>query len=129
MDISKLDILLGDTLVVSNQGVHKPMKLADFHVLLVLAKEERHGLGIAKAVDEATKGAVRLGPGTLYRSLKELAAARLVEPTAAPGGEDDPRRRFYRITEEGRGRARAEAGRLARLVDVARANDVLTEPS
>ncbi len=108
---------------------HKPMKLAGFHVLLVLASEDRHGLGIAKAVDEATDGAVRLGPGTLYRSLKELAASGLVEPTSAPRGQDDPRRRFYRITDDGLLHVRGEAKRLARLVDVARANDVLPERS
>ena len=112
---------------MSTQGMHKPMKLAEFHVLLVLAAEDRHGLGIAKAVDAATEGAERLGHGTLYRSLKELSAAALVEPTAAPNGEDDPRRRFYRITREGRSLVRAEANRLARLVDVARANAVLPE--
>ena len=81
---------------MSTQEMHKPMKLAEFHVLLVLAAEDRHGLGVAKAVDEATEGAVRLGPGTLYRSLKELTASGLVEPTSAPDGEDDPRR-FLRL--------------------------------
>ena len=115
--------------MTSIEEVYKPMKPADFHVLLVLAGGERHGLGIAKAVDEATSGVVRLGPGALYRSIKELAASRLIEPTAAPDGEDDPRRRFYRITDEGLRHVRGEARRLARLVDVARANDVLPERS
>ena len=105
----------------------KPMKPADFHVLLVLATEDLHGLGVAKAVDEATQGAIRLGPGTLYRSLKELTSAGLVEPTSAPDGEDDPRRRFYSITGAGLASVRAEARRFARLVDVAKANDVLPE--
>lgn len=112
-----------------SQEAKTPMKPADFHILLVLANEDRHGLGIAKAVDEATEGAIRLGPGTLYRSLKEMTRRGLVEPTTAPDGEDDPRRRFYRITDEGLSHVRAEASRLARLVDVARANDVLSEPS
>lgn len=127
MDISKLDTLIGERVVTSTQETHRPMKLADFHVLLVLATEDRHGLGVAKAVDEATEGAVRLGPGTLYRCLKDLTASGLVEPTAAPNGEDDPRRRFYRITDEGLVLVRSEARRLARLVEVARANHVLSE--
>jgi DNA-binding PadR family transcriptional regulator len=105
------------------------MKQADFHVLLILAGADRHGLGIAKAVDEATDGAVRLGPGTLYRSLKELAASGLIEQTAGPRGEDDPRRRFYRITKDGLHRVRGEARRIAGLVELARANDVLPERS
>ena len=56
----------------------KPMKPSGFHILLVLAGKSSHGLGIAKAVDEATEGAVILGPGTLYRSLKELMGERLI---------------------------------------------------
>jgi DNA-binding PadR family transcriptional regulator len=129
LDISKLDTSFGDHLVTSIQEAPKPMKPADFHVLLVLAGGDRHGLGIAKAVDAATDGTVRLGPGTLYRSLKELAASGLIEQTAGPPGEDDPRRRFYRITEDGLRRVRGEARRLAHLVDLARANDVLPERS
>ena len=71
---------------------------AVFYILLALSREDLHGLGIVKAVDEATVGAVRLGPGTLYRSLKEMAASGLIEEVGAPVGSEDPRRRFYRIT-------------------------------
>jgi DNA-binding PadR family transcriptional regulator len=91
-----------------------------FHILLALAARKRHGLGIAKAVDEATEGAVQLGPGTLYRSLKEMLRDGLVAETSPPSSEADPRRRYYRITDAGREAARAEAARLARVVDVAR---------
>lgn len=103
----------------------KPMKPADFHILLVLAGDARHGLGIAKAVDEATHGAVVLGPGTLYRAIKQLTAAGLIEEVDPPEEEADPRRRFYRITARGLERARTEAERLARLVEVAHENAVL----
>ena len=98
---------------------------AVFHILLALAGENLHGLAIAKAVDEATNRSVKLGPGTLYRSLKEMAADGLIEDVAAPPGEEDPRRRFYRITEEGRALVRAEAIRLAGIVEVARKSRVL----
>ncbi len=97
---------------------------AVFHILLALARENLHGLGIAQAVDEATNRSVKLGPGTLYRSLKEMAAEDLIEDVEAPAGED-PRRRFYRITEEGRALARVEATRLAEIVEVARKSRVL----
>lgn len=101
------------------------MKPAEFHILLVLAGEPLHGLGIAKAIDEATGSAVRLGPGTLYRALKEMEGGSLIEEVSAPQGEADPRRRFYQLTAMGMERARAEAGRLARLVEVAHENAVL----
>ena len=103
------------------------MRPAAFHILLALAQEDLHGLGIAKAVDKATDGSMRLGPGTLYRSLKEMAGGGLIEEVRAPLGSEDPRRRFHRITDQGRARARGEAARLARIVDIARENRVLPE--
>ena len=102
------------------------LRPAVFHILLALAREDLHGLGIAEAIDVATDGAVRLGPGTLYRSLKEMAAEGLVAQAEAPEGED-PRRRFYSITVPGRERVQAEASRLARIVEVARENRVLPD--
>ena len=103
----------------------KPMKPAGFHILLVLAASPSHGLGIAKSVDEATDGAVTLGPGTLYRSLKELMGELLIQEIDPPEGPSDPRRRLYEITPTGLERARAEARRLERLVEVAHQNAVL----
>ena len=97
-----------------------PPRPAVFHILVALARRDLHGLGIAEAVDQATDGSTRLGPGTLYRSLKEMTAAGLIREVSAPEGEEDPRRRFYAITESGRDVALAEARRLARIVDVAR---------
>ena len=102
---------------------------AVFHILLALAKEDLHGLGIAKAVDDATGGAVALGPGTLYRSLKEMVRDGLIMDAVAPDAESDPRRRFYRISGTGRDVVQAEAERLARIVEVARQNRVLPEGS
>ena len=73
---------------------------ACFHVLLSLGDEPRHGLGIMDEVERATGGAVLLGPGSVYGSLKRLAADRLVRerPTRS---DDDPRRRYYEITPAG----------------------------
>jgi DNA-binding PadR family transcriptional regulator len=105
----------------------QPVRPAVFHILVALAREDLHGLGIAQAVEKATKGDVRLGPGTLYRSLKEMAVDRLIEEVVGPPGESDPRRRFYAITSRGREVAQDEASRLARLVELARANDVLPQ--
>ena len=103
------------------------MKPAVFHILLALSGQDLHGLGIAQSVEMATAGDVRLGPGTLYRSLKEMAHDGLIEKAAAPDGEDDPRRRFYQISDAGRAAVAAEAGRMERLVEVARSNRVLPE--
>ncbi len=79
--------------------------------------------------DEATDGAIRLGPGTLYRTLKHLVAMAWIEEVSAPDGEEDPRRRHYGITDSGRAYVRADAERLARIVRTAKDNAVLPETS
>lgn len=98
-----------------------------FHILLALARADLHGLGIAQAIDASTEGAIRLGPGTLYRSLKEMVRDGLIEETEAPTPDDDPRRRYYRITVDGQDAVRAEAARLERVVQVARDARVLPQ--
>lgn len=100
-----------------------------FHILLALTERDLHGLGIADWVEQATAGAVELGPGTLYRSLKELQQRELIRETNAPGREADPRRKYYAITRTGRGQLAAEAARLERLVEVARRQKLLPQRS
>lgn len=99
---------------------HKPLKLPVFHILLALGEGEVHGLGIADWIEEHTDGAVDLGPGTLYRSLKEMVEQELIRETGAPESGADPRRKYYAITAEGRRQMLAEVARLERLVGVAR---------
>jgi DNA-binding PadR family transcriptional regulator len=107
------------------QALHPPV----FHILLALAEGEAHGLGIADLVEEASGGTVELGPGTLYRSLKEMLELGLIRETAPAVRDADPRRRYYAITGAGRKRVRAEAARLEHLVEVARARKLLPERS
>lgn len=98
-----------------------------FLILLALADQPRHGLGIVDDVEARTDGAVRLGPGTLYTMLKRLVEdGQIVETSRAPDpADDDPRRRYYRITQRGRAALRAEAQHMRRLVNVAAAKRVL----
>ena len=110
-------------------GHETPLQPAVFHILLALVGSALYGLGIAEAVAEATTGSVKLGPGTLYRSLKEMARDGLISEVQAPSESEDPRRRFYDITKRGRAVVQAEAERLARIVDVARENRVLPSAS
>ena len=103
------------------------MTNAEFHILLALSGGVRHGLGIAQNVDKSTEGQVRLGPGTLYRSLKQLTAAGWIRDAQPPAGMADPRRRFYEITDAGTSELEREARRFARWVQVAKDNHVLPE--
>lgn len=106
-----------------------PLRPPVFHILLALSGGDRHGLGIAEDVERATGGAMELGPGTLYRSLSEMVDAELIRSVPAPVQDPDPRRKYYRITRAGRALLTAEAQRLQRLVDAARARKVLTDPT
>jgi len=97
------------------------MTAAVLHILLSLAGDDRHGLGIAADVKAFTNGRLALGPGTLYGTIKRLLEAGLIEDLGSPAGdEDDPRRRYYRITTRGRRALEAETEGLASVLGVAR---------
>jgi len=104
-----------------------PLTPAVFHILMVLAENDQHGYAIIQAVHKLTQGKVRLGPGTLYRSIQRmLEDGYVVEIDDRPAPEeDDERRRYYRLTPLGRKVARAEVERLADLVRLARASGLM----
>jgi DNA-binding PadR family transcriptional regulator len=108
-----------------------PLTPAMFHILLALADRERHGYDIMREVDERTERKVRLGPGTLYGSIKRMLADGLIEEMdERPDSElDDERRRYYRLTDFGHRVAVAEAERLASLVKSARMKKLLSTRS
>ncbi len=108
-----------------------PMTPAVYQILLSLADQDRHGYGIMQEVDERTDGEIRLGPGTLYRTIKRLRKAGLIEASevSESKAEDDDRRRFYRITASGRKLLEDEARRLARLVAQAETKRVIDATS
>jgi len=89
-------------------------------VLIALGDEPLHGLGIADKVERATGGETSLGPGTLYRTLKQLVREGLIQDVAPPDEGADPRRRYYAITPAGKAFAAKEATRLQNLVTLAR---------
>src|SRR5262245_22529013 len=103
-----------------------PLTPAIAHILLALADENRHGYAIMQEIERMTDGAVRMGPGTLYGTLKRMLASRLVEEVdERPEREaDDERRRYYRATALGAAVLAAETERMAALVGAARAKRV-----
>lgn len=92
-----------------------------FHILVALAARDLHGSGIVRDVLELTGGQLRLWPATLYGSLDEMHEEGLIRELTGderPEGVSD-RRRYYRITAQGRAALREEAARLASLADTA----------
>jgi DNA-binding PadR family transcriptional regulator len=105
-----------------------PLRPVEFEVLLVLAEGDSHGYAIMNEAERRYDGARRIETGTLYRALRRLVAAGLIEPSdrrAAPE-VDDERRRYFAITPFGRVVASAEARRLRAQVETARARALLS---
>ena len=101
---------------------HLPLKPADFHILLTLLDGPLHGYGIMKEVERESGGEVRLEIGSLYRLLGRLLNDGLLEM-----GDGDGRRQYYSLSRLGRKVLKAEAQRLAGLVDLVRARKLLRE--
>ncbi len=104
-----------------------PLSPAVFHILLALADGERHGYAIMREVSEQTAGKMRLGPGTLYGSIRRMLSDGMIEESEARPDPalDDERRRYYRLTPYGRRVAEAEAARLQALTRTAQARGLL----
>ena len=107
-----------------------PLTPAVLNILLSLANEELHGYGIMQEVEQRTGGKVKLGPGTLYRSIKQMLSGGLIEESdERPDPElDDQRRRYYRLTNFGQRVATAELERLDNIVSSGREKGLLPRP-
>lgn len=98
-----------------------PLPMATLHILVALMAGEKHGYAIMGDVEALSDGAVRMGPGTLYGSIKRMLADGMIEESAERPDPalDDQRRRYYRLTGLGEGVAKSELQRLAMLVQKA----------
>lgn len=97
-----------------------PLTPVVLEIAIALAGGERHGYDIMQDVERRTDGRIVLHPGTLYRALARLLDQKLIEELDERRGDDDERRRYYRLTPLGRAVARAEVERLATQVSAAR---------
>jgi DNA-binding PadR family transcriptional regulator len=98
------------------------LKPADFHILMALTQGPRHGYGLMKEVERESHGGVRLEIGSLYRLLARLLDSGLIEEA-----DEDERRRYYRLSRLGHRVLKAEAERLAGLVELSRLRKLLPE--
>lgn len=97
-----------------------PLSPQQFHILLALTDQDRHGYGIILEVAARTDGGMRLGTGTLYTAIARLVSLGLVADT----GREEDRRRYYRLSPMGKKVLTAETRRLELLVRYARAKRV-----
>ena len=101
---------------------HLPLTVPVFHILLALSDRDLHGYAIIQDIRDRTDGEVSLTASTLYAAIKRLLDSRLIEELdTRPGPEDDdPRRRYYRVTPLGLDVTRLEIARLERALRMAR---------
>lgn len=105
-----------------------PVPPRDYLVLFSLTNGECHGYGIVKQVEAMTGSTVTMDPSNLYRSIKRLIDVGLVRETKIAKTDSTPgpgRRRLYAITDLGAAVVAAEAERLSRLTDAARARRLI----
>jgi DNA-binding PadR family transcriptional regulator len=95
-----------------------------FQILLSLVDGDAHGYALIQDIRRRTDGEVSLTASTLYAAVKRMLAAGWIAEVKKPANED-PRRRYYRITPAGRDAARVEAARLERLTVMARERRLL----
>jgi len=104
-----------------------PLTPVAFEIMLALADGEQHGYSVMREVEQRSRGAITLHPGTLYRALARLLESGLIaELDERPDpAHDDERRRYYQLTERGIAVARAEAQRLESQLSAARSRRLL----
>jgi len=73
----------------------------DLLILKALALQELHGLGVARRVEQITRGTFQVKPGSLFPALHRMEEAGWL---ASEWGESENNRRakFYRLTALGR---------------------------
>ena len=86
----------------------------DMLILKVLALGELHGLGISRRIEQVTKGAFEVKPGSLFPALHRMEEQGWL---SSEWGESENNRRakYYRLTKSGRRHLGAEAQRWSRI--------------
>jgi len=104
-----------------------PLHKDTFHILVALADHDRHGYSIMQDIASRTDGRIRLRPSSLYSAIHRMLEDGFIEELdeRPARGNDDERRRYYRLTTFGRKVAAAEASRLERLLADARATGLV----
>ena len=107
-----------------------PLPASAMHIIVALAEGEKHGYAIMRDVEQLSGGIVRMGPGSMYGSIKRMIDQGLLEESAARPDPalDDERRRYYALTDLGHRVGAAEHARLSRLLSAAQIRRLSPSP-
>jgi DNA-binding PadR family transcriptional regulator len=112
---------------VNSPGSFLPLHPLEFRILMILLEGPSHGYAMVQEIERREKELRRIYPANLYRRIRDLLAKGLLEDADPPDGEaDDPRRRYFQISELGRQVAAAEASRLRGLLAEAQDRGLLS---
>ncbi|MBN1168972.1 PadR family transcriptional regulator [Candidatus Woesebacteria bacterium] len=103
-------------------SLSEPLTPAVFYILLALSLRQRHGYNIMKQVEKDSHGKIKMGPGTLYGSIKRMLKAGLIVEVDNP---EDERRKFYKLTKKGQKNLSAELKRFEDIVSLAKSKKIL----
>lgn len=95
-----------------------------FSILFALSLKPRHGYELMQQIEHDSGGRVRLGPGALYGTLKQLNSDNFIEEV--PSEQTHDRRRYYRLTKKGWDRLNAELQYYQQTVRLAGERRLLT---
>lgn len=93
-----------------------------FGILLALSLRPRHGYELMQQIEQDSGGKLKLGPGALYGSIRQLHEDGFIEEV--PTQTANERRRYYRLTPTGRDRLGAELEYYATSVRLAKQRNV-----
>jgi PadR family transcriptional regulator PadR len=104
-----------------------PLKPVELLILTMLTAGDRHGYGLRQDIVDHTAGRVALEAGNLYRHIRRLQSAGIIDETEprSLASDSDERRIYYRLLPFGRRVLAAEVRRLRALIAIAEANHVV----
>src|SRR5262245_42360261 len=79
----------------------------DLLVLKALALEPLHGLGVSRRIEQITKGAFQVKPGSLFPALHRMEEAGWLKSSWGES-ENNRRAKYYRLTKAGERQLAAE---------------------
>jgi PadR family transcriptional regulator, regulatory protein PadR len=86
----------------------------DLLVLKAVMSGENHGLGIARRIEQVTKGAFAVKPGSLFPALHRMEEAGWLSSSWGES-ENNRRAKYYRLTAAGRRQLKAETEEWSRI--------------
>ena len=86
----------------------------DLLILKSLALQEMHGLGIARRIEQITRGTFQVKPGSLFPALHRMEEEGWLSSTWGES-ENNRRVKYYRLTKTGRRQLETETERWGRI--------------